>query len=95
MLLRPALSATPLQGAAGLGVLPMSGTGPQDDCGHHVNEEAPMSTPLFTHPAQVEAELTARRERLARDWQQHPRRARRGRRLHLSFHLPVRARRHA
>ena len=54
-----------------------------------------MSTPLFIHPAQVEAELTVRRERLAHDWQQHPRRARRARRVHLSFHLPVRARRHA
>ena len=54
-----------------------------------------MSTPLFTHPAQVEAELTARRERLARDWQQHPRRARGAHRLHLALHLPVRARRHA
>ena len=54
-----------------------------------------MSTPLFIHPAQVEAELTTRRERLAHDWQQHPRRARRARRLQLAFHLPVRARRHA
>ena len=61
----------------------------------NTTQEEPMATPLFIHPAQVEAELSIRRERLARDWHQHPRRARRERRMHLSFHLPVRARRHA
>lgn len=53
-----------------------------------------MST-LFINPEIVNAEVEARRERLTHDWQQHPRRARRARRLHLAFHLPVRARRHA
>ena len=54
-----------------------------------------MSTPLFIHPAQVEAEIILRRERLSHDWQQHPRRPRRAHRLHLGVHLPIRARRHA
>ena len=54
-----------------------------------------MSTPLFIHPAQVEAEIAIRRERLAQDWQQHPRRTHRARRLHFSLHLPVRLHRHA
>jgi hypothetical protein len=73
----------------------MSGPTPQDDRDGHITEEAPMSTPLFMHPAQVEAEITIRRERLAHDWQQHPRRPRGAHRLHLSFHLPVRVHRHA
>ena len=54
-----------------------------------------MNSPLFTPPAQVGAELPIRRERLAPDWQQHPRRARGAHRLHLTVHLPVRTRRHA
>ena len=54
-----------------------------------------MAMPMFIHPAQVEAEVTVRRERLVRDWQSHPRRARGEHRLHLSFHLPVRIHRHA
>ncbi len=54
-----------------------------------------MTTTLFVSPEIVNAEVEARRERLTRDWQRHPRRARRGNRLHLRFHLPVRAGRHA
>ena len=52
-------------------------------------------TSTFINPEIVHAEVEARRERLAHDWQQHPRRARRALRLHLAFHLPLRARRHA
>ncbi len=52
-------------------------------------------TTLFINPEIVTAEVDARRERLAHDWQQHPRRARRARRVRFTFHLPVRAGRHA
>ena len=52
-------------------------------------------TTLFINPEIVPAEVEARRERLTRDWQQHPRRARGAHRLHLTVHLPVRTRRHA
>jgi hypothetical protein len=52
-----------------------------------------MSSTLFVQPEMVQAEVEARRERLTRDWQRHPRRARRARRLTFGFHLPVR--RHA
>jgi hypothetical protein len=82
-----------------LRVLPMSGPGPQDERGRHINEEAPMTTSLFINPEIVNAEVDARRERLTRDWQQHPRGAgaahllRLG--LHLRVHVPRRAHRHA
>ena len=82
-----------------MGVLPMPRTRPQDDCGHHVNEEAPMTTSLFINPEIVHAEVEARRERLTRDWQQHQRRPGRARLLrrglHLRVHVPGHAHRHA
>ena len=52
-------------------------------------------TTLFINPEIVHAEVEARRERLTRDWQQHPRRAHQSHRRHFAVHLPVRARRHA
>jgi hypothetical protein len=72
----------------------MSGPPPQDERDGHVNEEAAMTT-LFINPEIVNAEVDARRERLTRDWQRHPRRARGPRRLQFAVRLPVRARRHA
>ena len=54
-----------------------------------------MTTTLFVNPEIVHAEVEARRERLTRDWQRHPRRARRAHRLHLGLHLPIGVRRHA
>jgi hypothetical protein len=73
----------------------MSRPPPQDERDGHANEEAPMTTTLFVNPEIVHAEVEARRQRLTRDWQQHPRRHHRAHRLHLGLHLPVRARRHA
>ena len=52
-------------------------------------------TTLFINPEIVHAEVEARRERLTRDWQQHPRGAHRSHRRQFTVHLPVRARRHA
>jgi hypothetical protein len=52
-------------------------------------------TTLFINHEIVDAEIAARRERLLHDWQQHPRRVRRSRRVRFSFHLPVHAGRHA
>jgi hypothetical protein len=75
--------------------LPMPGPPPQDERDGHINEEAPMTTTLFNNPEIVHAEVEARRERLTRDWQRHPRRTRGSHRLHLAIHLPVRTRRHA
>ena len=54
-----------------------------------------MTTSLFINPEIVNAEVEARRDRLTRDWQQHPRRGRGPHRLHVAIHLPVRTRRHA
>jgi hypothetical protein len=73
----------------------MSAPLPQDDREGHVNKEAAMTTTLFVSPEMVHAEVDARRERLAHDWQQHARPARRAHRLRLGVRLPVRARRHA
>jgi hypothetical protein len=72
----------------------MSGPPPQDEREGHITEEAAMTT-LFVNPEIVHAEVEARRERLTRDWQQHPRGAHRSHRRQFSVHLPVRARRHA
>jgi hypothetical protein len=52
-------------------------------------------TSLYINPEIVHAEVEARRERLTHDWQQHPRRARGSRHLHVTLHLPVRLSRHA
>jgi hypothetical protein len=73
----------------------MSGPPPQDDRDGHITEEAAMTTTLFINPEIVQAEVDARRARLTRDWQRHPRRARGSHRLHFAVHLPVRAGRHA
>jgi hypothetical protein len=76
----------------------MSGPPPQDDRDGHITEEAAMTT-LFINPEIVHAEIEARRERLTRDWQQHPRRPgaahllRLG--LHLRVHVPLHAHPHA
>ena len=74
---------------------PMSGPPPQDDRDGHITEEAAMTTSLFINPEIVHAEVEARRERLTRDWQQHPRGAHRSHRRQFTIHLPVRAGRHA
>jgi hypothetical protein len=72
----------------------MSAPLPQDERDGHVTEEAAMTT-MFIQPEIVHAEAAARRERLAHDWQQQPRRARRAHRLQISLRLPVRTGRHA
>jgi protein subunit release factor B len=72
----------------------MSGPPPQDERDGHITKEAAMTT-LFINPEIVQAEVEARRERLTRDWQQHPRAARRSHRRQFTIHLPVRAHRHA
>jgi hypothetical protein len=72
----------------------MSGPAPQDERDGHITEEAAMTT-LFINPEIVHAEVEATRERLTRDWQQHPRAGRRSHRRQFTVHLPVRTRRHA